>query len=453
MDILNKIFFGNTLFEWGVGLIILLGSFIVVKILYWIFSKIIKKATSKTKNKLDDVLVEKLERPIVFFVFLIAYWVAIHYLNFQESLLNNLEKVAYFALAINITSVLAKITDALIVHIVMPLTEKTESGFDDQLIPVIRKALKALIWSLGLIIGLDNIGFDITAMIAGLGIGGLALALAAQDSVKNIFAGVMIFLDKPFKLKDRIQISGFDGTVEEVGIRSTRIRTLEGRIVTIPNCTFTDNSVINVSSQPALKVKINLGLTYDTDENDMQKAIDILEDIAKTSKNYDSLKQNFASLEKKSREKIFETALCKITNRLDSKEGIEKNIRNSFYSIFCSYFDPHTSYFSYDTKSSFLSELSTDNFSLGMYVSLNENEELIVQEIVPGGPAARTEIIEKGDQVIKVSPKKGEDFLVSCSSLETIGSIIFSDTHKEITLSMRKKDYSAAFPKIVIQND
>ncbi|MEC8602717.1 MAG: mechanosensitive ion channel family protein, partial [Bacteroidota bacterium] len=156
-----------------------------------------------------------------------------------------------------------------------------ESGFDDQLIPVIRKALKALIWSLGLIIGLDNIGFDITAMIAGLGIGGLALALAAQDSVKNIFAGVMIFLDKPFKLKDRIQISEFDGTVEEVGIRSTRIRTLEGRIVTIPNCTFTDNSVINVSSQPALKVKINLGLTYDTNENDMQKAIDILEDIVK----------------------------------------------------------------------------------------------------------------------------------------------------------------------------
>ena len=203
MDILNKIFFGNTLFEWGVGLIILLGSFIVVKILYWIFSKIIKKATSKTKNKLDDVLVEKLERPIVFFVFIIAYWVAIHYLNFQESLLNNLEKVAYFALAINITSVLAKITDALIVHIVMPLTEKTESGFDDQLIPVIRKALKALIWSLGLIIGLDNIGFDITAMIAGLGIGGLALALAAQDSVKNIFAGVMIFLDKEEKFLER----------------------------------------------------------------------------------------------------------------------------------------------------------------------------------------------------------------------------------------------------------
>jgi carboxyl-terminal processing protease len=167
---------------------------------------------------------------------------------------------------------------------------------------------------------------------------------------------------------------------------------------------------------------------------------DILEDIAKTSKNLDSLKLNFDSLEKASKQKIFETALCKINSRLDSKEGVEKNIRESFYGIFCMYFDPHTSYFSYDTKSSFLSGLSTANLSLGMYVNLNENDELIVQEIVPGGPAARSEIIEKGDQVVKVSPKKGEDFSVSCSSLEKIGDIIFSDTHKKITLSLRKKN-------------
>ena len=142
------------------------------------------------------------------------------------------------------------------------------------------------------VIGLDNIGFDITAMIAGLGIGGLALALAAQDSVKNIFAGIMIFLDKPFKIKDRIKIDGHDGVVEEVGLRSTRIRTLEGRIVTIPNCTFTDNSVINVTSQPALKVKINLGLTYDTSEDDMQKAINILQDIVK---NQDAITDDYAA--------------------------------------------------------------------------------------------------------------------------------------------------------------
>jgi MscS family membrane protein len=174
----------------------------------------------------------------------------------------------------------------------MPMTDKTESEFDDQLIPVVRKGLRAIIWIVGIIVGLDNIGFDITAMIAGLGVGGLALALAAQDSVKNLFAGIMIFLDKPFRMKDRIQVGGFDGIVEEVGLRSTRIRTLDGRIVTIPNSSFTDNSVLNVTSQPAMKVKLNLGLTYDTDENGMQRGIDILKEII--SDNPDIVTDNYS---------------------------------------------------------------------------------------------------------------------------------------------------------------
>lgn len=183
---------------------------------------------------------------------------------------------------------------------------------------------------------------------------------------------------------------------------------------------------------------------------------DILEDISKSSKNLDSIKLNFDAIEKASKQKIFETALCKITNRLDSKEGLEKSIRDSFYNLFCVYFDPHSSYFSYDTKSSFLSGLSTSSLSLGMYVSLNEKEELVVQEIVPGGPAAHSEVIEKGDLVIKVSPKKGEDLMVSCNSLDKIGEIIFSDTYKKITLSLRKKNgnqYDVTLEKKIMKAD
>ncbi len=121
--------------------------------------------------------------------------------------------------------------DAVVEEYVVPIAEKSESDFDDQVLPIMRKGIRAVIWIMGIIIGMDNLGIDITAMIAGLGIGGLALALAAQDMVKNIFGGIMIFLDKPFKIGERIQIDGFDGTVEEVGLRSTRVRTLEGRLL------------------------------------------------------------------------------------------------------------------------------------------------------------------------------------------------------------------------------
>ena len=292
MEVLHQEFYGNSILNWVIAVGILILSFVVVKMLYWIFSNVIRRLTSKTKTNLDDVLIDKLEKPLTYLVLILGYWISIHYLVFKEEVELVLENAAYFLLVIDVTAILSRIVDALITEIIMPISEKSDSSFDNQLIPVIQKGVRSIIWILGIIIGLDNIGFDITAMIAGLGIGGLALALAAQDSVKNIFAGIMIFLDKPFRINDRIQVDGFDGIVEEVGLRSTRLRTLEGRIVTIPNSRFTDNSVTNVTSQPTLKVKLNLGLTYDTDEVQMQKAIDILEDIVK---NQEAITDDYAA--------------------------------------------------------------------------------------------------------------------------------------------------------------
>ena len=280
MEFLDYRFLGNSIEVWAVALAIIIGTFVATKIVYWVLSNILRKLTAKTKTNLDDVLIDKLEKPIRYSILIIGYWIAIHYIYIEnEGVMNFLEAVASIAAVLTLTSITSRVFDALVTEVVQPMVEKTEGGADNYILPIISKAVKGIIWTFGIIIGLDNIGFDITAMIAGLGIGGLALALAAQDSVKNIFDGIMIFLDKPFKIKDRIQIEGFDGVVEEVGLRSTRIRTLDGRIVTIPNSTFTDNSVVNVTSQPALKIVLNLGLTYDTDEVGMQKGVDILRQI------------------------------------------------------------------------------------------------------------------------------------------------------------------------------
>ena len=216
MEFLDQEFYGNSLCNWLIALGILIGSFILVKVIYWIFSNVFKKITSKTKTNIDDVLLDKLEKPLTYLVLIGGYWVAIHFLKFNDTISSVLENVAYLALVLDITTIFSRIFDALISEVIMPLSEKSESSFDNQLIPVVQKGVRSIIWVLGIIIGLDNIGFDITAMIAGLGIGGLALALAAQDSVKNIFAGIMIFLDKPFRLNDRIQINGHDGSVEDI---------------------------------------------------------------------------------------------------------------------------------------------------------------------------------------------------------------------------------------------
>ncbi len=167
---------------------------------------------------------------------------------------------------------------------------------------------------------------------------------------------------------------------------------------------------------------------------------DILEDISKLSNNLDSLNQHFVKLEKSAKTKIFESNLCKINNILESKKGIEYDLQNDFLNIFCNYFDPHTNFFSQDARSSFMSSLTTSGLSLGLDVTLNEKEEIIVEEVVPGGPAARTNKFEKGDIVIKVSNKRGEDYLVSCSSLEKIGELIFSDSNETIEMTIQKKN-------------
>ena len=167
---------------------------------------------------------------------------------------------------------------------------------------------------------------------------------------------------------------------------------------------------------------------------------DILEDISKLSTNLDSLDQNFSKLEKTSKAKIFESNLCKINNILESKKGIGYDLHNDFLNIFCSYFDPHTNFFSQDARSSFMSSLTTSGLSLGLNVTLNEKEEIIIDEVVPGGPAARTAKFEKGDIVLKISNKKGEDYLVSCTSLDKIGELIFSDSNEIIEMTIQKKN-------------
>ena len=126
------------------------------------------------------------------------------------------------------------------------------------------------------ILAIQNAGYDVGALLAGLGIGGLALAMAAKDTVANIFGGFTILTDKPFTINDRIQVSGFDGWIREVGLRSSRLETLAGRIVTIPNSIFSDTPVENISAEPSRKVAVNLGLTYDTTPDQMEEAMNIL---------------------------------------------------------------------------------------------------------------------------------------------------------------------------------
>jgi len=278
-DFFQKEFYGNTVLQWAIALGIILASVLVAKLIYLLIGKFIKQITKRTKTRFDDILIDKFEEPAVFTIIIVGIWYGLSTLNLSPTAEDLLRKAWFFVLTFNVAWFIARLLDALIEEYLVPLTEKTESDLDDQLLPIARKGLRIAIWTLAIVVALNNAGYNIGAIIAGLGLGGLAFALAAQDSLSHFFGGVVLFTDKPFKINDRIITNEYEGFVKEIGMRSTRIRTLDGRMVTIPNADIANSTIVNVSSEYARKVISDIGLTYSTTAEEMKKATEILKEI------------------------------------------------------------------------------------------------------------------------------------------------------------------------------
>jgi MscS family membrane protein len=159
------------------------------------------------------------------------------------------------------------------------------------LVPVIRKSLRITVVILVLVQIIQILSDKpITSIIAGLGIGGIAIALAAQDSIKNIFGSLVLFTDKPFELGDRVVVDGHDGPIEEVGLRSTKIRTLDGHLVTVPNGELANKTIQNIGKRPYIKRIADITITYDTPPEKVDRALEILKELLG---NHEGMKEDF----------------------------------------------------------------------------------------------------------------------------------------------------------------
>jgi len=279
MEFLEQVFLGNPLSEWGIAVLWALGGVVFGKLLYRWFSRRMRKLAEKTASDLDDLIVDKVEEPLALAVVLLGFWFGYDHLHFGADVDQFMEHVFSIAVAVDVTWMAARLLDSLLGNMLITAGEKSDSVMMSQMAPILRKTLRSTVWVLGVIMAMNNAGYDVGALLAGVGIGGLAMGLAAKDFVANIFGGITVFVDKPFVVGDRVQLEGVDGTVVEIGIRSTRIKTLAGRIVTIPNHKFTDSVVENVTAEPARKIRIDLGLTYDTTPERIEDAINMLREI------------------------------------------------------------------------------------------------------------------------------------------------------------------------------
>ncbi|MFY0607067.1 MAG: mechanosensitive ion channel family protein [Cyclobacteriaceae bacterium] len=264
----ENLYYGNTILDWIIAGGYIIASVVVGRILYWLFKLITKRFASKSATKLDDILLDMIEEPFTFVVVLYGIKFSLQTLDMSDSMLHVIEYAFNFILTLAVTWMISRLYNALHKEYLIPMAEKTATDLDDHLLPIVRKGIIIGVWSVGVLIALNNAGYDVTAILAGLGIGGLAFALAVKATFSNILSGLIIYFDGHFKVGDRIQLQGdyskIDGVVTDIGLRTTRIKTrYEGRIVNIPNVMFTTQEVINVETEDGRQVfqvyKLKLG--------------------------------------------------------------------------------------------------------------------------------------------------------------------------------------------------
>ena len=261
----------------GIGL-----SFLAIKMLGMIFGHIFKKfLADRTKMELDRLLIHALSPPVGVFLFSIGVFFssAPLFSSFSDTVRIWIGKFFLAVYAACMAWAFFRLV-AVADFYVQKLVKNSKNTLDDQIAGLFRKTLKVLIIAVSvMLIGQNVLGLQLTALIAGAGVAGLAIAFAAQDTIGNLFGSIMIILDKPFKLGDTITVLDVTGSVESIGFRSTRIRNFDGQVVAIPNKELASTKILNITLRPFIKFIHNFTVTYDTAPDKMERAIQILHEI------------------------------------------------------------------------------------------------------------------------------------------------------------------------------
>lgn len=278
----SKQVLGLKLMHWTELLIALLLAVLLVFVLQRLLKPVFSRLTRLNLGILADAdsILMKLSRVVALFVaaklvqFIVPSFMLPAQLN--SVLIKGLNILSVFFLIFIVLQLLE-----LFFSYLKRRAEATEGTMDDQLVPILRRIGQIIVWMLGLLLILRILKVDITALVAGISIGGLAIALAAQDTVKNFFGSVMIFIDRPFQIGDWIHFNDVDGIVEEVGIRATRIRTFANSITYVPNGMLANQVVDNMGLRTYRRYKADIGVTYDTPPDTIDAFVDGIKEIIK----------------------------------------------------------------------------------------------------------------------------------------------------------------------------
>ena len=277
---MEELFLGIPRWQYVASLLYLILAFSVSRAMDWLIRNRLKHWASKTDTEWDDILVKLAEGPVKAITLVFLIHIGLELYDWPSWLEINLSRLSLIVGAVALTFIALRVIDLAIAAWRRQPKQGGDVAFNDQFVLLIGKLLKAVLILITALTLLGNLGVDITAILGSVSVLGLAFGLAAQDSVANLFGAVAVFVDKPFKVGDRIKVgSDVDGVVEAMGLRATKVRNADGFLITLPNKSVGNNTVINVSARPSIRTVLNYGLTYDTPAHRIDFAASLLRSI------------------------------------------------------------------------------------------------------------------------------------------------------------------------------
>jgi MscS family membrane protein len=270
---------GRTTLQWVLAAALIAGGFVAGHICYRIVSALLKRLCAATETGLDDLILAGIRPPLVVILTLGGIRLGLDFLGMSSGVSIWADRVLRLSLILMSALALNKLTAALVGRYVPEKADHPLLPGEAAVQPVLRKFLASLVWIVAAVLVLRVLGYNISALLAGLGLGGAALALASKDTLSNFFGSITIFVEKPFRINDRIKIGAYDGVITEIGIRTSRLRTLENRTVVIPNSLFTASPIENVSSAPNTKIVQTIKVHGDNGAEKLEQALELLRGI------------------------------------------------------------------------------------------------------------------------------------------------------------------------------
>ncbi len=281
MDVLQTVYLGNKLQDWLVALSAFVIIFTILKIIQAILIRRLSKLAAFTSNQIDDLLIAMLKKTKIFILLVASAYLASHSISLKPSIVELLEKIVVLTLILQGGFWVSAATLFVLGNIIQKRSEEDTSS--KTTITFLGFIARFILWIIVLLLILDNLGVNITGLVAGLGIGGIAMALAVQNILGDLLASLSIVLDKPFVIGDFVVVDSLSGTVEHIGLKTTRLRSLSGEQLIFSNNDLLKTRIHNYKRMSERRIVFRFGVVYQTQLEKLKAIKEIVYDIFKNT--------------------------------------------------------------------------------------------------------------------------------------------------------------------------